>query len=208
MVKMEFKDLSCIEFCNELDSKESVPGGGGASALAGGLGAALAGMVCSLTVGKKKYAAYEPEIYEIWKKASSIKERLLQAIDRDAASFKPLAEAYGIPKTDPKRDVIMETALHSASTVPLEIMLLAAETIDLLAVLAEKGSILAISDVGVGAAMSRAALTGASLNIYINTKAMKDRASAEKINAEANDLMEKYIPLADEIFNKVLLKLR
>lgn len=205
---MEYKDLNCTEFCNALDSKAPVPGGGGASALAGGLGAALAGMVCSLTVGKKKYAAYEPEIYEIWKKASEIKEHLVQAIDKDAESFEPLAKAYGIPKDAPNRDEIMESALRTACEVPLEIMKLAAQTVDLLEALADKGSVLAISDVGVGAAMSKAALTGASLNVYINTKAMKDRKYADEINSQADTLMQKYTHLADEIFNRVLLKLR
>lgn len=207
-MNMELKNLNCTEFCNALDSKEPVPGGGGASALAGSLGAALAGMVCSLTVGKKKYAAYEPEIYAIWEKASSIKTRLLEAIDRDAEGFEPLAKAYGIPKDDPSRDEIMENALRVACEAPLDMMRLAAETIDLLEVLADKGSVLAISDVGVGASMAKAALTGASLNIYINTKAMKDREYAAKVDNETDALMNKYGPLSEEIFNKVLLKLR
>lgn len=205
---MELKNLNCTDFCNALDSKEPVPGGGGASALAGSLGAALAGMVCALTVGKKKYQAYEPEIKAVWEKASLIKVRLLEAIDKDAAGFEPLAKAYSIPKDDPNRDSIMEDALRTACEPPVEIMRLSAEAIELLDMLAEKGSVLAVSDVGVGASMCKAALTGASLNVYINTKLMKDKEYADKVNQETDALMNKYGPLADSIFDKVLLKLR
>lgn len=205
---MKLSQLSCTEFVNVLDSKEPVPGGGGASALAGALGAALAGMVCSLTVGKKKYAEFEPEIRDIWQKASEIKTKLTAAIDRDAECFAPLAAAYSLPKDDPKRDEIMESALKTACQPPLEIMELAAQTVDLLAVLAEKGSTLAISDVGVGAAMCVAAIKGGSLNVYINTKLMKDRDYAEEINRRADELSAKYVPMAERIFEDVSGKLR
>jgi formiminotetrahydrofolate cyclodeaminase len=205
---MELKNLNCVEFCDALDSKEPVPGGGGASALAGALGAALAGMVCSLTVGKKKYADVEPRINEIWEKASSVKARLVAAIDKDAECFEPLAKAYGMAKDDPERDRVMESALRTACSAPLEIMRLAAETVGLLEELREKGSTLAVSDVGVGASMAKAALTGASLNIFINTKLMKDREYAEALNSEAAELMNKYAPMAEKIFDSVLDKLR
>jgi len=205
---MQLSQLSCTEFANALDSKEPVPGGGGASALAGALGAALAGMVCSLTVGKKKYAEFEPEIRDIWQKASNIKTKLTAAIDRDAECFAPLAAAYSLPKDDPNRDEIMESALKTACQPPLEIMELAAQTVELLTVLAEKGSTLAVSDVGVGAAMCAAAINGGSLNVYINTRLMKDLDCAEKINRRADELSAKYVPMAERIFDDVLGKLR
>ena len=205
---MKLSEMGCTDFINELDSKAPVPGGGGASALAGALGAALAGMVCALTVGKKKYAEYEPEIRKIWQKASQIKTELANAIDRDAECFEPLANAYGLAKDDPGREAVMEEALKTACQPPLEIMELAAQTLELLTVLAEKGSTLAVSDVGVGASMCRAALTGASLNVYINTKLMKDRAYAGTLDRRAEELTAKYVPIADRIFDSVTEKLR
>lgn len=205
---MKLSQLSCTEFTNALDSREPAPGGGGASALAGALGAALAGMVCSLTVGKKKYADFEPEIRDIWQKASEIKQKLTVAIDRDAECFAPLAAAYSLPKDDPSRDEIMESALKTACQPPLEIMELAAQTVELLAVLVEKGSTLAVSDVGVGAAMCAAAIKGAGLNVYINTKLMKNRDYAQQINSRADELSAKYVPMAERIFDSVSGKLR
>ena len=41
------------EFLETLASKAPVPGGGGASALAGGIGAGVGGVVTDLTNGKK-----------------------------------------------------------------------------------------------------------------------------------------------------------
>ena len=67
---------------------------------------------------------------------------------------------------------------------------------------------LAISDAGVGAAFCKAALKGASLNVYINTKSMADRAYAEELNKKADAMLEKYTKIADETFDSVLGRLK
>ena len=90
---MVFSEKSCKEFVEVLASKAPVPGGGGASALTGALAAALANMVGSLTVGKKKYAAVEEEMIELQRKMTKIQNDFLQLIERDAEVFKPLAKA-------------------------------------------------------------------------------------------------------------------
>ena len=77
------------------------------------------------------------------------------------------------------------------------------EVLDILEYLAEKGSRMAISDVGVGVQFARAALTGAVMNVYINTKSMKNRERAEELNAKANGLIEAGTRQADEIYEKV-----
>ncbi len=66
---------------------------------------------------------------------------------------------------------------------------------------------MAVSDAGVGVAFCKAALQGASLNVFINTKAMKDKAYADKINREARSLLTKYEKIADEIYNDVFVEL-
>ena len=82
------------------------------------------------------------------------------------------------------------------------------DALDLIVGFAEKGSRLAISDAGVGATCCKAALQGASLNVFINTKSMKDRECAERLEAEAQGMLDKYGPLADEIFNLVFQKIK
>lgn len=209
---MSFLDKNIVEFTDVLASKASVPGGGGASALVGAVGTALGSMVGSLTVGKKKYADVEAEIKELMKKADEVRSALLKQIDEDAVVFEPLSKAYGLPKDTEEQKAekarVMEACLRDACSVPMEIMVKCCEAIELQKEFAAKGSSLAISDAGVGVAFCRAALQGASLNVFINTKSMTDKAYAEKLNKQAYDMLEKYVPMADEIFNSVFDRLK
>lgn len=200
------------DFLNVLSSKEPTPGGGGASAAIGAFAAALGMMVTNLTVGKKKYADVEEEIIAIRSRLEELKERLILLMDQDAEAFEPLAKAYSMPKGTPeeieKKEEVMEHALYEASKVPLEIMKTVFQVFELLKVLEEKGSKLAVSDVGVAVLFARAALEGASLNIYINTKLMKNRERAQKLNSESDDLTAQGRRLQEEIYAGVLEKIR
>ena len=197
---------------NTLASKAPVPGGGGASAIGGALAAALGQMVANLTVGKKKYADVEEEMWELKGKADALQKELLALIERDAEVFEPLSKAYGMPRETEEEKAakarVMEIVLKDACSVPMEIMEKCCEALDLIKEFAAKGSALAISDAGVGAVFCKAALQGASLNVYINTKSMKNREYAEELNTKADAMLEKYTKLADEVFESVLGRLK
>jgi len=205
---MKYIDNTCIGFIDILASKAAVPGGGGASALVGAVGIALGSMVGNLTVGKKKYADVEADILAIMEKAAFLQTELLRLVDEDAVAFEPLSRAYGIPKDDPGRASIMEEALRSACSVPIEIMRACAEAIELQAEFAKKGSVMAVSDAGVGVVCCKAALQGASLNVFINTASMADKDYARAIEAEADALLAKYNAMADGIYDSVVARLR
>ncbi len=209
---MGFLNQDIQAFTDVLASKASVPGGGGASALVGAVGTALGSMVGALTVGKKKYADVEAEIIELMKKADVVRAELLKQIDEDARVFEPLSKAYGLPKETEEQKAekakIMEACLHEACSVPMQIMVKCCEAIELQKEFAAKGSSLAISDAGVGVAFCKAALQGASLNVFINTKSMKERAYADGLNKQALDMLDKYVPMADEIYESVFARLR
>ena len=209
---MGFSTVPCNEFVDVLGSKAPVPGGGGASALVGAVGTALGNMVGSLTVGKKKYAAVEEEMYELKAKCDTLQKELLALIERDAEAFEPLAKAYGMPRDTEEEKAekarVMAIVLKDACSVPMEIMEKCCMAIEIIREFAAKGSALAISDAGVGAAFCKAALQGASLNVFINTKSMADREYAEELNRKANAMLEKYPPMADEIFESVMGKLQ
>ena len=200
---MDFAQASCTEFVTVLASNAPVPGGGGASALVGAIGTALGNMVGSLTVGKKKYADVEAEIIALKGKCDRLQKDLLDQIALDAKGFEPLAKAYGIPKDDPNRDRILEEATMVACQVPMKIMELCCESLDAIAVFAEKGSRLAVSDAGCGAVCVKAALQAASLNVFINTKTLKNREAAEEMNKKCLNMLDKYGALADKIFETV-----
>jgi len=206
-----FEKLSIKEFNEILSSKAPVPGGGGASALVGALGISLGNMVGSLTVGKKKYAQVEPEIKELMQSATRLREELLELMNEDALVFEPLSKAYGMPsetEEDKKaKALVMAVVLKEASLVPLKIMRKCCEAIDILEQFASKGSVIALSDAGVGAAFAKSAMQGASLNVFINTKSMVDRELANELNSSAKDMMEKYSKKADAIFKNVFDRL-
>ena len=200
------------EFLEELSSSAPVPGGGGASAAAGAYAAALGLMVGNLTTGKKKYADVEEEICESMKKLEQLRDKLTRLVDEDAKAFEPLSKAYGMPKETEEqkklKEQVMETALREACRVPLEIMEVSIEVMELLQVLEEKGSRLAVSDAGVGILFAKTSLEGASLNVFINTKSMADKEYAAELNAKADAMIEKYTKIADEVFASVNARLR
>ena len=200
---MDMTMESCRKFVEVLASSAPAPGGGGAAALVGAIGTALGNMVGSLTVGKKKYADVQDEILALKAKCDALQSELLDQVEADEVGFLPLAKAYGIPKDDPNRDKIMEEATVIACSTPMKIMELCCEAIDCIAVFAEKGSRLAVSDAGCGAVCCKAALQAASLNVFINTKSLKNREAAEELNARANAMLDKYCPMADALFESV-----
>ena len=205
---MKMIEKTVTAFTEELASPAPVPGGGGASALAGAIGISLGDMVGELTTGKKKYADVEEDIQVLMKRAQALRVKLLGFVDGDAEAFAPLAKAYGIPKDDPTRDAVMESALQVACSVPMDILRTCADAIDIIGEFAAKGSRLAVSDAGCGAILCKAAMQAASLNIYINTKSRKDRALAQALEAEADALLSGYTQKADDIFNSVMAGIR
>ena len=200
---MDFTMNTCREFVAVLASNEPVPGGGGAAALVGAIGTALGNMVGSLTVGKKKYADVEAEIIALKQKSDALQKELLDQVPADAEGFAPLAKAYGIPKDDPNRDAILEEATLTACKVPMRIMELCCEAIDVIEIFAAKGSRLAVSDAGCGAVCCKAGLQAASLNVFINTKSLKNREVAEEMNAKCLNMLDVYGKKADDIFASV-----
>ncbi len=202
------KEQVIQDFLDVLSSKEPVPGGGGASALCGAVGNALGQMVANLTVGKKKYAEAEPEVKEHLEKMVKLQTEFTALADDDAKVFAPLAKAYSLPSETEEQKAykaeVMETNLLAASAVPLQIMEKSMQMLTILDRLADIGSRMAVSDVGVAVQSTRAALLGAAMNVYINTKSMKDRNKAEELNNSANKMIEEGSRQADRIYDKVL----
>lgn len=202
------KEQVIQDFLDVLSSKEPVPGGGGASALCGAVGNALGQMVANLTVGKKKYAEVEPEVKEHLEKMVKLQAEFTALADDDAKVFAPLAKAYSLPSETEEQKAykaeVMETNLLAASAVPLQIMEKSMQMLTILDRLADIGSRMAVSDVGVAVQSTRAALLGAAMNVYINTKSMKDRNKAEELNNSANKMIVEGSRQADRIYDKVI----
>lgn len=201
-------ERSCEDFAAVLASKESVPGGGGAAALVGALGVALCSMVGNFTVGKKKYAAVEADIKTILQKAAELQTRLLELVDEDARAFAPLSKAYSIPKDDPDRNAVLESATLNACKAPMEMVSCCCEVIDLLEEMLNKGSVMLISDVGCGALCAGAALESAAMNVFINTGTLRDRKQAGEMERRLDAVVGKYRQKAAEIASEVQSRIR
>ena len=192
---------SCREFTEILASAAPAPGGGGAAALTAAVGAALGGMVAALTVGKPRYAAAEAELRAVMADCDALREQLLAQVQADAEGFLPLAAVYAMPKDDPARPDRLIQASAAACEAPLRIMALCCRGLDAMAVLAEKGSRLAVSDAGCGAAILGGALRAASLNVLVNTKPMGAEGAALKEQCLA--LLAQGEAAADAVFSQV-----
>ena len=200
---MTFAETDINAFCAALASKQAVPGGGGASALAAALGAALCSMAGSLTVGKPKFAEYETELNEILDEAGALREKLVALIDGDAQAFEPLSRAYSLPKDAPGRDAELERCLRLAADAPMQVLRCACDGIELHQRLSDKCSALVISDVATGAVMCWSAMYGAAVNVRVNTRLMKDREYAAQLDKEVDSLMQKYWKIAEATYEKV-----
>lgn len=201
-------DRSCEDFATVLAAKESVPGGGGAAALAGALGVALCSMVGNYTTGKKAYAAVEDDVRRMLAEAEAVRTRLIELVQEDADAFFPLSEAYGIPRDDPSRAQTLEEATKGACAAPLQMMREVCRAIELLEEMGQKGSRMLVSDVGCGALLCRAALEAASMNVFVNTKALSDRAFAQATEAECDQMLAEYVPRAEACAASVMARIR
>ncbi len=192
------------DFLNELASSQPTPGGGGASSLIAAVGSALCSMVANLTSGKKKYAEYQDKIDEHLEFLEKMRKVLIEDIEKDAEAFKPLAEAYSMDKSDPEYESRMEKAVYGAAQGPLEITADIYKLVPVIEELSIIGSRLAISDVAVAATAVRAALEGIVMNVYINTRTMKDRSVADAMNEQAGYMVADGCERLTVVYKKIM----
>jgi glutamate formiminotransferase/formiminotetrahydrofolate cyclodeaminase len=170
-----------------LAGAEAVPGGGSAAALAGALAGALVAMVARLTLGRKAYAAVEPQVRQLLAEADRLRADLRQRVDEDADAYGLVSAAYRRPKDDPERAVAIDRALLGAAAVPLAVAGLAARVLHLAREIGRIGNRNARSDAHVAEALARAAITAAVENVRVNVASLSDPGLGRELleNAEA-----------------------
>ncbi|MHC2088176.1 methenyltetrahydrofolate cyclohydrolase [Methylobacterium sp. CM6244] len=197
-------------FLDGLASSAPTPGGGGAAAISGAMGAALLSMVCNLTIGKKKYVEVEGELKEILGKSEALRAELTGMIADDVEAFDAVMGAYGLPKgTDEEkaaRAARIQEALKVATDVPLACCRACREVIDLAEAVAEKGNLNVISDAGVAVLSAHAGLRSAALNVYVNAKGLDDRGFSDERLKQLEELLGPAGPLNEKIYEVVKAK--
>src|ERR1700730_6565661 len=198
-------------FLDDLASERPTPGGGGAAALCGAIGAALVSMVANPTIGKKNYEAVSEDLAAVNAKAEALRAELTRAIEEDVVAFNAVMGAYGLPRgTDEekaKRAASIQTALKDATLAPLRAVKACFEAMRLSAAAAEKGNLNVISDAGVAVLSANAGLRSAALNVFVNAKAIKDRDFAEKQIAEVNALLAQAAETTEAVYQTVRTKI-
>jgi len=197
-------------FLDQLAAGTGAPGGGSAAAYAGAAAAALAAMVARLTVGKKKYLAVEPQMYELIEKAEALRASLTASIEEDAAAFEKVMAAMKLPKGTPEeqsaRSAAIEEATLSAINVPLHTAGMAVDAMELALQAATSGNSNAISDSATAMALARASLTGAGMNVRINCAGLQNQEKAAGFIRQIQALQSKADPLEADL--KRILKER
>jgi methenyltetrahydrofolate cyclohydrolase len=173
------KQMPLETFADAVASLEPVPGGGSAAALAGGLAAALAAMVAGLTRRNERYADRALEMQRLGDTASELQKELLNAVDRDAQSYRLVLAAFRLPKSTEKerqkRAETIQAAFKHATEVPMQVAEAALQVLELAATAARHGNPDMRTDAGVGVLLARAAALGALMNARINLTSMKDK---------------------------------
>ncbi len=186
-------------FLEALAAGTAAPGGGSAAAYSGAAAAALVAMVARLTIGKKKYAQIEAEMQDLLEKAEDLRLELTEAVRRDAAAFEGVMAAFKLPKETAeeqgKRMQAVEEATLTATKEPLQTARHAVQVMELAHQAVLLGNLNAITDASTGAALARAALAGAGLNVRTNLKSLQDQAAASQIEAELEALEAKGMEL-------------
>jgi formiminotetrahydrofolate cyclodeaminase len=195
------------QFLDELASAAPTPGGGGAAAIMGAMGAALISMVANLTIGKKGYEGVEGEMKAQLADAEALRARLTAMVADDVGAFNQLMGAYRLPKdTDEqkaRRSGAIQEGLKQATRVPLVCAKTCAEVIAVAQRSAEHGNLNVISDTGAGVLALQAALRSAALNVYINIPSIKDADFVASVSQELEALMAKNLPLTEAVYARV-----
>ena len=164
----ELRHQSVQAFLDQLASPSPTPGGGSVAALTGALAAGLISMVCTLTVGRPRYADFDGEAQQILAQAEALRARLTDLIQTDIAAYTTGAAAYKRPTDDPERAAAIAAAMVTATEIPLQIAEAAAALLPLALPVAQHGNKTAVGDVVAGAQLAVATVHAALINVDAN----------------------------------------
>lgn len=205
---MKLAELQVKEFVDLLASDAPAPGGGSAAALEGALGMALAAMVCSLTVGKKKYEVHREFVEQSLRKAQNIVKKYIDVMDRDTEGFNHLSKAFSLPKSTEEektvRSAAIQEGLKGCTETPMEMMRLGVESLVLVRELVGNTNNSAASDLGCAALGIKTAVMGAWLNVKINLSSIKDQDFVKENLEKGEKILQQSVSLADDIYSNIL----
>ncbi len=209
MLAEKFAERKIGEYLDVLGSKEPTPGGGSAAGLAGALGAALAAMAASFTVGRKRFAAVESEVRAALERLTRLRAGLLEAGRKDELAYAGLNAAFALPKEPPgPRAAVVRAALLEASAPPAEIAALALEALAVCRQLAAAANPRLLSDVGAAAELLAGTVRAAGYSIETNARALGDDPAAALMRAAQAEREKEVARMLPEALAKVREKMK
>ncbi len=173
-----YREESIQRYLDDLASARPIPGGGSASALSGAMSAALASMVCRLTLGKAGYEEVQSAIEHILEQTEQLRARFAELLQEDIAAYGRLVAAYRMPRATGEerieRAATIQKQLLEAATVPLEVVECAAKLTQLCQRIAEVGNSNVLSDIVAATALADASAEGAASMVRINLRSLKN----------------------------------
>lgn len=169
------------DYLTQLSSASATPGGGSAAMVVAAAGAALVAMVARISAANPKYAGQLQAAERIAARADVLRGGFLEARKRDEDAFGRVVEAQHLPKSSDAekraRAATLESALHGAASVPLQLAHSALEAMQLVRDALEIGNKNLVSDLGCAAEFSFAAVMACGYSVRINHKYMKNENS-------------------------------
>ena len=186
----------------------AAPGGGAVAGLAGGVGVALTMMVNGLTLDKKGFENDRERLLDAIAKGNELKERFIDVMSRDSEVFDVLIESLALPKDDVEHKAIrrgaVQASFRNCTLVPLTMMEICSEAIDLCAGLVGTTNPNVVSDLGIAALTLKTAMESAWLNVLINLSSLKDKAFRDECCQKGEALLAHAVPIAQESYEKVI----
>ncbi|MEJ8552886.1 cyclodeaminase/cyclohydrolase family protein [Tepidibacter sp. Z1-5] len=212
---MKLIDMKVVDFSNEVDSNSPAPGGGSVSALASNIGISLGRMMGNLSFGKKKFEALDEDIKKEFKekfeKLGSIRDNLLELVDKDTESFNEVMKAFKLPKETDEQKSIRKKAIQDATIksidVPFETAKNSLDALELMEYFVDYGNQNAITDLGVGNLLLYTGLEGAILNVKVNLCGLDDVEFVQKKRSECEDMMTRGCEIKDCVLKRIHEKL-
>ena len=205
---MKIADMKVTELINEVGAGTPAPGGGAVAGLAGGVGVALTMMVNGLTLDKKGFENDRERLLDAIAKGNELKERFIDVMNRDSEVFDVLIESLALPKDDDEHTAIrrgaVQASFRNCTLVPLTMMEICSEAIDLCAGLVGTTNPNVVSDLGIAALTLKTAMESAWLNVLINVGSLKDQEFAAEYRAKGEALLAHALPLADECYAEIV----